>query len=133
MIDPLPYLSCQWESMGRGPQRFDCWGLVRHVLAEEFGVQLPSYSYGDDPSDAVMEGVKDFDAVEVPRAGDLALFSNPLHIGIMLCTDSMLHISSKRGVCVERLSAYRTKRVEGFFRVRNARQEEPVRPRSSLL
>lgn len=112
--------------MGRGPERFDCWGLVRHVLDKEFNVSLPSYTYGDDPGDAIMDGVKHFQETESPKEGDLALFSDPLHIGIMLCPDSMLHITSKKDVSVERLSAFRSKRVKGFFRVRDLCQNESV-------
>ena len=113
--------------MGRGPNHYDCWGLVRHVLANEFGLRLPSYTYGDDPTAAVEAGVVHFQEIDTPRAGDLALFSGPpLHIGIMLCADSMLHITRGKDVCVERLSAFRTKKVTGFFRVRDLCEDEPV-------
>ncbi len=112
--------------MGRGPEKFDCWGLARHFLKQEFNISLPSYTYGDDPSDAIREGVKDFEPVAAPKAGDLALFSNPLHIGIMLCRDSMLHITRGKDVSVERVGAFRTKRVEGFFRMRDLCEKESV-------
>jgi cell wall-associated NlpC family hydrolase len=38
------YLSCLYEDGARGPDKFDCWGLVRHVLHFELGRRLlPSY------------------------------------------------------------------------------------------
>lgn len=38
------YLQCTYEDGGRGPDVFDCWGLVRHVRYAELGLRLlPSY------------------------------------------------------------------------------------------
>jgi hypothetical protein len=34
------YLSCTYEDGARGPERFDCWGLCRHVRHEELGKRL---------------------------------------------------------------------------------------------
>ena len=112
--------------MGRGPVEFDCWGLARHVLKQEFDISLPSYTYGEDRTDAITAGIQHFEAVDKPRAGDLALFNNPLHIGIMLCGDSMLHITRSKDVSVERVGAFRTKRVEQFFRMHDLCEKEPV-------
>lgn len=36
----LKYLRCAYEDGGRGPNAFDCWGLVRHVRHYEFGFKL---------------------------------------------------------------------------------------------
>ncbi|MNQ58060.1 hypothetical protein D3C85_722490 [compost metagenome] len=38
------YLCCQYVDGGRGPDVYDCWGLVRHVRHTELGMrELPSY------------------------------------------------------------------------------------------
>ena len=34
------YLSCAYEDGARGPDRYDCWGLVRHVRHVELGKRL---------------------------------------------------------------------------------------------
>lgn len=40
------YLECRYEDGARGPDRFDCWGLVRHVLHAHLGGRLmPSWGH----------------------------------------------------------------------------------------
>lgn len=40
------YLECEYEDGARGPDRWDCWGLVRHVLHAHLGGRLlPSWGY----------------------------------------------------------------------------------------
>lgn len=39
------YLQCRYVDGGRGPEEYDCWGLVRTVRHEELGLRLlPAYS-----------------------------------------------------------------------------------------
>lgn len=35
-----PYLAARYEFAGRGPDAYDCWGLVRAVRHEVFGLPL---------------------------------------------------------------------------------------------
>lgn len=116
-MDTTPYIGLPWEPMGRGPA-YDCWGLARLVLEREFGWVLPSYQYGNDPSEAIAEGIVHFVPVDRPQAGDLALHTNPLHIGVMVDHDRMLHITHGKASCVERVSSIRRRRVAGFYRYR---------------
>lgn len=37
-----PYLGKEFEWRGRGPDRYDCWGLVRAIYADCLGIDLPS-------------------------------------------------------------------------------------------
>lgn len=37
------YVGLPFESRGRGPHAYDCWGLVRAVYLDRLGVDLPSY------------------------------------------------------------------------------------------
>lgn len=40
------YLECEYEDGARGPDRYDCWGLVRHVLHAHLGGRLmPSWGH----------------------------------------------------------------------------------------
>lgn len=46
-----PYLAARYQPGGRGPAVFDCWGLVRAVRHEVFGLPLLP-SWGEiDPDD----------------------------------------------------------------------------------
>lgn len=38
-----------WSVMGRGPESFDCWGFVRHVLKNGFGFDAPDWLYESGP------------------------------------------------------------------------------------
>ncbi|MBS4155246.1 NlpC/P60 family protein [Cobetia sp. MC34] len=51
MNELKPYLKTRYESGGRGPEAYDCWGLVRAIRAEVFGLRLlPSWGaiHADD-------------------------------------------------------------------------------------
>ena len=37
------YLGKPWEPGARGPDAFDCWGLLRDVYERQFGLSLPFY------------------------------------------------------------------------------------------
>lgn len=37
------YIGKPWTKGGRGPDSFDCWGLVYHIYRQQLGIQLPSY------------------------------------------------------------------------------------------
>jgi hypothetical protein len=40
------YLTLEYEDGARGPERYDCWGLVRHVLHAHLGGRLmPSWGH----------------------------------------------------------------------------------------
>ena len=34
------YVGKPWVSGGRGPDEFDCWGLVKYVMANEYDINL---------------------------------------------------------------------------------------------
>lgn len=39
------YRGCIYKPGGRGPNEFDCWGIVRHIRRHEYGLHVPpSYS-----------------------------------------------------------------------------------------
>ncbi len=37
------YIGLQYADGGRGPEAYDCWGLLRLVSGERFGIALPAY------------------------------------------------------------------------------------------
>ena len=34
-------IGCPWVAGGRGPDAFDCWGLVRWCWGRHFGIEVP--------------------------------------------------------------------------------------------
>lgn len=124
-MDVTPYLGLRWQAMGRGPS-FDCWGLVRHVLAHEFDVDVPSFRYGDDPTDALRLGMALFVQVGTPAVGDVVLFVRPLHIGLLVLPRQMLHITHNKDSCIERLDGFRVRRAAGYYRLRGEGATTPV-------
>jgi cell wall-associated NlpC family hydrolase len=123
------YVGKPFAEKGRGPDGYDCWGLVRAVLAAEFGVAgLPDYvdSYtrtGDklSVSSAVRAGLAEgWQRVETPEAGTLVILrlaGRPWHCAIAVNKDWMLHALMGSDVCLERLdSMVWSDRIEGYYR-----------------
>lgn len=114
---------------GRGEGGFDCWGLARAVLAEQFGVEgLPDYSDAysgarnrDSVTRAVRAGLSDgWAQVAEPREGDLIILrlaARPWHCAVAVGDGWMIHVLQDVGVCCERLSSpvWRN-RIEGVYR-----------------
>lgn len=64
------YLSCTYEDGARGPEVFDCWGLVRHVRHYELGKRLLA-SYGTLRNTAPREFTKAYrdESAEMEHCG----------------------------------------------------------------
>lgn len=53
------YIGLPFEEGGRGPVSFDCWGLTRHILIKECGIEIePFAEIGTFDSPAVEERVR---------------------------------------------------------------------------
>jgi cell wall-associated NlpC family hydrolase len=124
------YIGLPWQRCGRSRDGLDCWGLCVLVLAEQRGIELPSYSedYTDAPERdeiAALIAHRPLDMVRpVPagqeRAFDLVLLRNrllPDHIGVVVRPGLMLHILlGGEVVCDDYTAAEWCRRVVGFFR-----------------
>jgi cell wall-associated NlpC family hydrolase len=112
------YIGVPFVDGGNGPDGFDCWGLSRYVLAQEFGVQLPAYNYAleDTPVEerladrlrVVTENEAQYRALPGPVEGALVLFhtrGRRPHIGV--CTDqrNLLHMTKELGAVVVPLNS----------------------------
>lgn len=121
------YLTIPFKDRGRDWNGVDCWGLVHLFYKEEFGINLPPYldvneKWNQVGQIAAVMGVEKnkWKRVETPTLGDLVLFNitgMPVHVGIVLDKQLMLHALDKVGVSIE---PYRTlkwgTRIEGFYR-----------------
>lgn len=121
------YIGIPFKARGRDRTGCDCWGLVRLVLCEQYGHNLPSF---DDEYAAL--DVKGDEAlikthlpdllrlVRSPSCGDIALMrirGALSHVGLYLGDGFILHtdhgIDSSLGRVAQLLP-----RIEGYYRVR---------------
>ena len=111
------YIGIPFVAKGRDREGCDCWGLVRLVLAERFGLDLPSYAEGYDSLEDVTaiveliggaqeEGAWQRVAAEEARAGDLAVLRGvpTPHIGVLVAPGIMLHALQGAQASLARLS-----------------------------
>ena len=112
---------------GRGPESFDCWGLVREVY-RRCGIDLPEYAgigcYDVMNVTAEMERNRPFweecQPPDLPVPSVIALrVSAPMvnHVGIYIGDGKFLHTREKAGAVIEKIdSPIWRHRIEGFYR-----------------
>jgi len=125
------YVGIPWLAKGRGREGCDCWGLVRLVLAERFGVEQPSYAEGyaspaerEEIAALLRGGVPANGWLQVDdgeRPGDGVVFrllNVPWHVGVVVGPDEFLHVEEGIGAaCIDRLSSHRwARRLVGVYR-----------------
>ena len=125
------YIGIPFTVGGRAPDTgFDCWGLVRYVMAVEYGKLLPGLEekYSDLDDKRNIENITDTTkpligarSVREPAAGDLVLMRYRgfiCHVGIMVDDRNVLHTDYGKDSCVQRIDSIHLRdRVEGFYRV----------------
>ena len=118
-----------YRTGGQGPDAFDCWGLVRWVIAQRFGRELPAILVELDDLRAVLLAFRDhperqrWTAVQEPDEGDCVLLRqsrHPIHVGVWLGVDGggVLHAVEGNGVVFQRVRDLLASswRIEGFYR-----------------
>jgi len=87
---------------GLSKRGIDCSGLVYHTFRERFGVAVPrSTHFQVQSGESIRRGQL--------RAGDLVFFKTTAkgrHVGIYVEDDKFLHVSSKKGVTISKLTDY---------------------------
>lgn len=127
------YVGIPYRFAGRDRSGCDCWGLVRLVLSERFGIVLPSFAedYAGGDRDALAALVSDalplvgVDRVEDPREGDIVLLrlaGQPCHVGLVVGGPgerNLLHTLTAHDSALDYYDGHDwIKRKEGFYRVR---------------
>jgi cell wall-associated NlpC family hydrolase len=113
----VPYLGLRWEAGARGPDAFDCWGLLLAVRAAHFGGGVPDTAFGDAARELYTEKMRSgsWEVVPTPTHGDGVLMreGDQPHVGIYLDIDGggILHCEQGRGVVFTDL---RSLRVMGY-------------------
>lgn len=123
------YVGIPYKAGGRGYDGCDCYGLVRLVLKEQFGKDMPEYgdciSHGSDESHRLISDhlpLVDAFRPDVPRAGDVVVLKIrglPSHVGVYLGGGKMLHTLAEHDSAIESVDSPKwVKRIEGYYRVR---------------
>lgn len=113
------YITIPYAELGRDRDGVDCWGGVRLVLSERFGIDVdelnPDYKSSTDRVsilDAVNQEIDSGRWTEVsdPQVGDIALmkYERQHHIGICVAggdDPAILHWLENRGAAAERVSS----------------------------
>ncbi len=118
-----------YRAGGPGPDAFDCWGLVRWVMAQRFCRELPAIPVDAADLRAVLTAFRDhperqrWQSVSVPLDGDCVLMRqsrHPVHVGVWLTVDGggVLHAIECNGVVFQRVRDLPASgwRIEGFYR-----------------
>ena len=133
MIETQKYVGIPYRDSGRDAlDGLDCYGLVRHVLAAEYGHDVPSYIGTYDSAEdststhrairrALGDGRWQRVRADDAREGDVALLwlvdpARPSHIGVRVGPDALLHTRLATGAIVERLDGVLGQRVLGWWR-----------------
>lgn len=122
------YVGLPFGEMGRGPDKFDCWGMVQLIYRQERGIELPSYTeFYKTTNDRVeisetiirerqqrwtqVEQAREFDAVLLLMRGV------PMHVGICTKPGHMVHCAHGVDTVLDRYDSMRWKtKLVGFFR-----------------
>lgn len=123
------YIGIPFVEHGRTHRGVDCYGLVRLVLAEIYGLATTDFTdyKSAKPKDCagLFAGAKksaEWVVVPNPAIGDVVLLNimgMPAHCGVYAGNGDFIHASHETGVCMERLAApLWAKRIGGFYRHR---------------
>jgi cell wall-associated NlpC family hydrolase len=120
MTDYSELIGTPFEYGGRGPDKYDCWGLVMHLYRSEKGIGIPDYISPSDASRIAALMIGDlhlWEQIEEAK-GAVVLFraSEFMHVGYCIGNGRFIHTWDKSGgVCIERLSDWK-RRILGFYK-----------------
>jgi cell wall-associated NlpC family hydrolase len=99
-----PFVDIPWQIKGRTYDGCDCWGLLRLVMQDHFGIAMPSYTEaypdledGEWIATLLRRGIAGlgWTKVDKPREGDGVLLrvtgKLELHVGLVTDREHFLH------------------------------------------
>ena len=98
------YIHRPWAPDGDGPERFSCWGLVRHVYRARHGIELPHVVVGEAGETGVDNVVAIKQVVRAaglrplgnvrPQDGDIVVLRSliKLHCGLLVRANGRLGV-----------------------------------------
>lgn len=126
-FDTNAYTGLRYLAGGRDAAGVDCWGLLRLIYDQEYGVTLPGFAEADPErlADAALAEYvaahrEGWQRIKVPEVGDavlLRLAGEPMHIGVVCGDGRFIHARVDNDVVVDSYRHSRwAHRVEGFYR-----------------
>jgi len=121
------YVGIPFLERGRTRDGCDCWGLVRLVLHDEFGVDVPLFDgYSNlksmrhigqmcDEGKPLVAAAR----VDAPDPGIVVVMlvgPHPAHLGICVDDQHLLHVEKGCNAVYQRIDQVRH-RIEGFYKV----------------
>lgn len=116
-------LGKRFADHGRGPDKFDCYGLAAEVF-KRYGVNLPDYKIScknaskiDSTIEKERSNWKRLDKPENPSLVVMRFNSNLYnHVGVYIGNGQFIHTARKTGVRIESVeSIYWKNRIEGYY------------------
>lgn len=119
----IQYFNKPYEEGARGPESFDCLGLLQDIYRQR-GIVLPDWDRPESSKDnaqAISEGANQWERIDSPEqwaAVAIAINGKTVsHVGIMIDQSRFMHTTKETGVCVELIkSPLWEKRIKGFYR-----------------
>lgn len=118
------YIGIPYKDGGRDIDGLDCWGLVRLVYKNEYGIDLPSFNneYVITDRERVNELFNQYRegwlVEDKPKEGDvvlLRLLGEESHVGVLINDKQFLHVNYKTPAAIENLESVRWRnRIVGF-------------------
>jgi len=125
------YIGIPFVSNGRTKEGCDCYGLVRLVLRDEYGTELPELSADYSSALSIAETARLFteqlpvltaEKIAEPEEQAVVIITEcgrPCHLGIAAGNGYILHTGIKTGaVCQRSTHPGLRGRIEGYYRVR---------------
>lgn len=114
------YLDKPFAYWGRGPEEYDCYGLLKQIYKDVRGIELPDYQSAEDIeriAALMAAGLNDWK--EVDEQPDVAIMFRVKgyggHVGYSIGGGRFIHTWEKScGVCIERLQTWQS-RIIGFY------------------
>jgi cell wall-associated NlpC family hydrolase len=122
-----PFIGIPFLALGRDWTGCDCFGLLRLVYREQFGIELPSYTedYADtldrqELARLIAGQIQPWRPVPFAHCGDAVLFriaGDECHVGLVVAPPVFLHAQEGKDTCLERWDAAGwRRRIVGIYR-----------------
>ena len=120
------YIGIPYLSKGRTREGMDCLSLVEAVYKNVFNILLPEYNHvdSDNLSNVADKMIEEENSgrwikLDKPESGCVVLMNiagHPVHVGIVLNDNYMLHSLKGHNSVVEKFTGMKwNKRIEGFY------------------
>ena len=121
------YIDIPYKDGGRDRAGLDCWGLVRLVYSDQYGIELPSFSTAYSTvkdtartGELIAQHKEQWEPLTQPEPGCVVLMrvlGSETHVGVYIGEDKFLHIRSGANSVVESISSAKWQhRIVGYFK-----------------